>query len=157
MPYRHIALLLLLGLAGCAAKGPPAQQTKSAQAGPVLALLEAQYRQWRGVRYRLGGNDLTGIDCSAFVQRTFAERFGVALPRQTEDQARVGRAISQQQLQTGDLVLFKTGWRTRHIGIYLDDKRFLHASTSQGVTISSLQNPYWQAKYWTARRLVIPN
>jgi cell wall-associated NlpC family hydrolase len=56
-------------------------------------------------------------------------------------------------MRAGDLVFFRTADRQKHVGIYLDDGEFLHASSSQGVTISPMQNDYWQQNYWTARRL----
>ncbi len=117
------------------------------------ALLE-QHARWRGVPYRLGGTDRGGIDCSAFVQRTFAERFGIALPRTTAQQGRAGVAVTREALRPGDLVFFKTGRKLRHVGIYLGDGRFLHASTSRGVTLSSLENRYWRERYWKARRIL---
>uniref|UniRef100_UPI00404982AA NlpC/P60 family protein n=1 Tax=Gallaecimonas sp. GXIMD4217 TaxID=3131927 RepID=UPI00404982AA len=160
-------LPLLVILSGCTvspqAEKPPSSQVEGAtgQAGiqetpSVIDALNAQYRQWRGVRYRLGGTDRTGIDCSAFVQRTFAERFGLILPRQTREQVGAGQPVARRALKTGDLVLFKTGRHSSHVGIYLEEGLFLHASTTEGVTLSSLHNPYWHAKYWTARRLALP-
>jgi cell wall-associated NlpC family hydrolase len=64
--------------------------------------------------------------------------------------------VALDELQTADLVFFKTGWKTRHVGIYIGEGQFLHASTSRGVMISSLDNPYWQRHYWTSRRVPLP-
>jgi cell wall-associated NlpC family hydrolase len=66
------------------------------------------------------------------------------LPRSTEAQARIGEPIAISELRTGDLVFFKTSWKTGHVGIYLNDGFFMHASTTKGVMISSLENPYWK-------------
>ncbi|MCK8045016.1 NlpC/P60 family protein [Shewanella sp. 1CM18E] len=110
------------------------------------------HREWQGVPYRLGGNSKSGIDCSGFVLLTFQNQFGRQLPRTTEQQKNIGSSVSKSQLRAGDLVFFKTGWSTRHVGIYLGDSQFLHASTSQGVMISSLNNSYWKQKYWLSRR-----
>jgi len=66
----------------------------------------------------------------------------------------MGKSISRKELKAGDLVFFKTGWLTKHVGIYIAGDKFLHASTSKGVTISYLTNAYWQSKYWKARRIL---
>lgn len=116
--------------------------------------LQRQYSLWKGTPYRLGGMDRRGVDCSGFVYRVFDDLYGMKLPRTTENQAELGYSISRDELQVADLVFFKTGWRTRHVGIYIGGDQFLHASTSRGVTISSLDNPYWNRRYWTSRRFV---
>lgn len=111
----------------------------------VKSRLMDQYASWKGVRYRLGGSTRKGIDCSAFVQRTFREQFGLELPRSTSEQQETGKSISRAQLRTGDLVLFRAGSTGRHVGIYLGNNQFVHASTSSGVTISSMDEPYWKS------------
>jgi cell wall-associated NlpC family hydrolase len=65
----------------------------------------------------------------------------------------LGKKVSQNNLKPGDLVFFKTGLFSRHVGIYLDKRKFLHASTSVGVTISSLDNQYWKKNYWKSVRI----
>ncbi len=112
------------------------------------------YEQWYKTPYRLGGNSKYGIDCSAFIQRLMMAVFNHKLPRTTKEQVELGRAISQQQLQMGDLIFFKTGPTTRHVGLYISDTSFVHASTSKGVITSSMLNPYWQAHYWQSRRVL---
>ncbi|CDG20940.1 Lipoprotein spr [Xenorhabdus poinarii G6] len=116
-----------------------------------------QYADWKGVAYRLGGNTKRGIDCSAFVQRTFHDQFGVALPRSTIDQQNIGQTVSRTKLQAGDLVLFKTGRHMRHIGIYIGNNQFVHASTSNGVIVSKLTDTYWSKRYYGARRVLSVN
>jgi len=68
-------------------------------------------------------------------------------------QSTMGDLVSQPELQTGELVFFRINGQTRHVGMYLDDGRFLHASKSRGVMISDLYNPYWQTHYWKSKRL----
>ena len=87
------------------------------------------------------------------VTATFVNELGVDLPRTTEELAREGERVDRSELQAGDLVFFKTGFRQRHVGIYMGGKRFLHASTSRGVMTSSLNNVYWKERYWKARRI----
>lgn len=120
----------------------------------VKSRLMDQYASWKGVRYRLGGSTRKGIDCSAFVQRTFREQFGLELPRSTSEQQDSGKSISRSQLRTGDLVLFRAGSTGRHVGIYIGNNQFVHASTSNGVTISSMDEPYWKKRYNEARRVL---
>ncbi|WP_223292967.1 MULTISPECIES: NlpC/P60 family protein [Shewanella] len=115
--------------------------------------LMAYHSEWKGTPYRYGGMSKRGVDCSGFVVLAYKNILGINLPRTTIEQKGVGHKIAKQNLKTGDLVFFKTGWSTRHVGIYLSDSKFLHASTSQGVMISRLDNSYWQSKYWLSRGL----
>ncbi|MRT58780.1 glycoside hydrolase [Enterobacteriaceae bacterium RIT693] len=121
----------------------------------VKSALAVEYQRWKGTRYRLGGSSRRGIDCSALVQHLFSHSFNTHLPRTTGEQIRHGKSISRQQLKAGDLVFFKTSPGLRHVGVYVGNNQFLHASTSIGVTITSLDNRYWASRYETARRLTL--
>lgn len=110
------------------------------------------YNEWKGVKYRLGGQTKQGIDCSSFVQKVISEKFDINLPRDTKSQALIGKPIKKSELKMGDLVFFKTG-RTNHVGIYLENGKFMHASTKIGVTISELDNVYFKKHYWKAQRI----
>lgn len=105
--------------------------------------------EWMGVRYRLGGNTKDGIDCSAFVQRMFENVFCLDLLRTAREQFASAMSIkSMDSLMEGDLVFFKIKTtRISHVGVYLTNRRFVHASSSQGVTISSLDERYWHRYY----------
>jgi lipoprotein Spr len=111
------------------------------------------YNKWEGVRYKLGGESKKGIDCSAFIQKAFEEKFSLEMPRTTLLQAKVGKEINKDELEVGDLVFFKTG-RTKHVGIYMENGKFMHASTKSGVTISDLDNSYFTKNYWKAQRII---
>ncbi len=74
------------------------------------------------------------------------------MPRSTELMAKMGKKIDRKQLRAGDLVFFKTSYKVRHVGIYIEKGQFLHASSSKGVMISRLDNVYWADKYWQSRR-----
>lgn len=145
---KHLFLIALLFLSACGARH------SAADSASVLDQLYTQFQSWQGTPYRLGGYDQSGIDCSGFVARTYSDLFNRQLPRTTTAQSKVGKKIKRRELQAGDLVFFKIKNRgkLRHVGIYLSDGQFLHASTSKGVTISNLQNSYWQASYWQAIR-----
>ena len=116
-------------------------------------LLYKQYREWRGVRYKYGGLSKKGVDCSGFVYLTYRDKFGRKIPRTTAKLAVAGKSVKRQDLRAGDLVFFKTGGKKRHVGIYIEKNKFVHASTSKGVIISSLDNVYWRGHYRHARRL----
>jgi cell wall-associated NlpC family hydrolase len=81
--------------------------------------------------------------------------FDIHLPRTTEGQVHAGVGLDKQDLQPGDLVFFRPS-KTRHVGIYLSGGEFAHASSSEGVMVSRLDESYWQETYWTARRVLRP-
>lgn len=108
-----------------------------------------------GVPYKWGGTTTSGFDCSGYVQYVF-KKAGVNVPRTTSQQMSTGTAVSKANLQVGDIVFFNTSGRgVSHDGIYIGNNRFIHASTSRGVMISDLDDPYyWGSKYMGARRIV---
>ena len=126
---------------------------ESGPSGAVQQALLSQLDEWRGTPYQLGGSSKRGVDCSAFVQTTLAERFQMRVPRNTEQQVQAGFALDSSQIEPGDLVFFRTGRNSNHVGVYVGSRWFLHASTSVGVTLNSLDDPYWRRRYWTARRV----
>ncbi|MGF1739751.1 NlpC/P60 family protein [Vibrio profundum] len=168
--FKKIGLIVIALLLSACASSPPHQysvshhhKTNHHRATPplkhynqsqVLHRLYAQYSHWKGVRYQYGGYSHSGIDCSGFTRTTFHSQFGVRLNRTAEEQSEQGFSVSKSHLRPGDLVFFKTGFFSHHVGIYLDRHRFLHASTSKGVMISSLNNVYWKDHYWKSRRVL---
>jgi len=107
---------------------------------------------WYGTRYKLGGTTKSGIDCSAFVQTIFLSAFGVTLPRMAKDQYKVTRRISRTELQEGDLLFFDTRGGVSHVGIYLQNNKFVHASVS-GVMITDMFEPYYVKHFIAAGRV----
>lgn len=108
---------------------------------------------WYGTRYRLGGNDKSGIDCSAFVQSFLATIYGLTVSRTCREQYDDTRRVKKSHLQEGDLVFFKTRGRSvSHVGVYLRNNKFIHASTSSGVMISDLSEEYFEKRYAGAGR-----
>lgn len=126
-------------------------QNKASSAKTSSQKVNQVYRQWVGTRYRLGGTGAAGIDCSAFVQKTMSGAFNLHLPRSTAEQRHIGRSISKSDLQPGDLVFFR---KNNHVGVYIGGGKFVHASTSQGVTTSSLSESYWARTYTQSRRVL---
>ncbi|GIV54708.1 MAG: hypothetical protein KatS3mg039_1226 [Candidatus Kapaibacterium sp.] len=114
--------------------------------------------EWLGRPYRFGGNATTGIDCSAFMQTLFRVCAGALLPRTAQEQYAYGQPVEQAaDLQFGDLVFFHTrnhAW-VSHVGIYLGDNLFAHASSRYGVTISSLESSYYRKRFIGGRRLTL--
>jgi cell wall-associated NlpC family hydrolase len=133
--------------AGTAAWGVPLQRDVRKAAALVreaLAYLGRPY-QWAGIGRR-------GFDCSGLVFRVFGS-FGVALPHSSWEQYSAGRAVSTATLLPGDVVFFRTYTAgPSHVGIYLGRQRFIPASASRGVIVSSLDEPYYRSRYLGARR-----
>ena len=108
-----------------------------------------------GVPYSYGGDDKTGIDCSGFTIRVYQSGTGRLLPRSTEDQYGQGSEVDRDSLRFGDLVFFNTtGEVPSHVGIYIEDDLFAHASVTYGVTISSLESSYYRERFVGARRII---
>src|SRR5690348_778804 len=159
--------LLAIGLVGCSSvpeKGTKVTHVPGVTRAPgakvnlentslVKKMLYEQYNQWKHTRYRIGGMSRSGVDCSGVIQVTFKTKLGVTMARSTEFQAQLGESVSKSELRAGDLVFFKTRWSGRHVGVYIEDGRFLHASSTYGVTISKLNESYWKSAYWKAKRL----
>ena len=119
----------------------------------VQQILNQQYQEWRDVRHLMGGTSRKGIDCSGLVYLTYRTKLGIEAPRSTDQQSNLGRAVRKDQLRAGDLVFFKTGIFSRHVGMYIEGGDFIHVSTSKGVMISNLDDSYWKRRYWKARRV----
>ena len=111
------------------------------------------YNEWKNVKYKMGGISKTGIDCSAFTQKIYKDKFGIELSRTTRTQVNEGVEVARSELQPGDLVFFKTGKTDRHVGIYVGNNKFLHSSI-KGVKYTSLDKPFYKKNYWTSRRII---
>jgi cell wall-associated NlpC family hydrolase len=109
---------------------------------------------WLGTPYRFGGVTEKAIDCSAWVRTVFYQADSIVLPRTAREQFTVGRAIKRDKLEFGDLVFFHTYSRryASHVGIYLGDDLFAHASSVAGVTVSSLNSTYYNNRFIGGKR-----
>ncbi len=108
-----------------------------------------------GVPYLWGGSTPAGFDCSGFTQYVFKQH-GITINRTTSTQYQNGTYVSKSSLQPGDLVFFQNTYKEgiSHVGIYAGDGKFIHASSSAGVTVSSMDNSYWSSRYYGARRVL---
>lgn len=158
---RSILLLTIL-LSGCSA-------LKTSRFEPVAAtapafdeelvldgILRREAGNWLGTPHLPGGMSEAGIDCSALVQRVYADALHVDLPRTTGEQIKTGSRVRKRDVQVGDLVFFEPDNKGRHTGILLSNGEFVHASTSRGVMYSRLDDPYWARYFRTARRVLEP-
>jgi LysM repeat protein len=100
-----------------------------------------------GVPYKLGGSTLRGIDCSAFVKKIY-EIFSIQLPRTTREQFSIGKMVEKEQLKEGDLVFFRRRGNSAHVGIYIGDNQFVHASSyNREVKVDYLDAPYYNKRF----------
>ena len=111
--------------------------------------------QWIGTPYRFGGMSKKAIDCSAWTRVIFFQADSVVIPRTAREQFTIGRHISRNHLEFGDMVFFHTYSRkfASHVGIYLGDNLFAHASSKEGVTVSSLNSTFYNNRFIGGRRL----
>ncbi len=125
-------------------------QTSSSKASAIITTAKS----YIGVPYVWGGTTPTGFDCSGFTQFVL-NKHGVSIPRVTADQYSAGTAVSKSNLKVGDLVFFTTYKPgPSHVGFYLGSGKFIHASSSKGVTISDINSSYYSSKYIGARRVL---
>jgi cell wall-associated NlpC family hydrolase len=136
------------------AAAPDAPEARKAEESIKDRLLRVA-RRMLAVPYRFGGTTLWGLDCSGFVQKTFAF-LNLDLPRSAREQFREGAKVAKADLSPGDLVFFRTYAKyPSHVGIYLGDNRFVHASSRERmVTVESLDTPYYVKRYIGAKRML---
>jgi lipoprotein Spr len=133
---------------------PPIRNTVPSPDHILRIEIMEEYQKWRGTPYHFGGSSRQGVDCSALMQHVFRESTNFFLPRTTNEQIRRGITVKRDNLRIGDLVFFHQGPQQRHVGVYIGNDEFIHASSIEGVTISTLKNQYWHTRFITARRIV---
>jgi len=136
-----------------------ASSTPSSKYNPSQRNKEAIWQsvnRWLNTPYRYGGRSRQGIDCSGLTRSIYREVYDLELPRTVEQQIKTGRYVQKSRLRPGDLVFFRSGGSgvIDHVGIYLGQDKFIHASVRQGVIISLLSAEYYQHHYVTARRIL---
>ena len=135
-----------------AKKTAPTQKQTKRTAKPTN--LEKYAKEWLGAKYVYGAASKRKTDCSGYVMQVYKGFYGISLDHNAQrifDDGR-GYSIKRKKLQEGDLVFFGNFWKISHVGIYLKGDRFIHASTSNGVVITPMDDNYWASKYKGARR-----
>jgi cell wall-associated NlpC family hydrolase len=147
-----VVLLIALLVTGCAARA----RAPRGVAGPTPSgeRAAASARSLVGAPYRNGGTTPEGFDCSGFVQYIF-RGVGIDLPRSVPEQFEVGSRVGRDRLRRGDLVFFAIDGRAvSHVGIVVDEDRFVHAPSSRGrVREESLSVEYWRSRFAGGRRV----
>lgn len=156
-----LLLVLAVVLTGCASspdvverRQSPAPVYGTPVAGDNERVIRLQdvFDRYEGTPYRYGGTTPRGFDCSGFIGQAYQEAFGMELPRTTSAMLSHGTPVSPQELQPGDVVFFRIRGKEQHAGIFMGGDDFIHASTSVGVTRSSLNGYYWRDRFTQARR-----
>ena len=113
--------------------------------------LYVESASWLGVPYRGGGTTRRGVDCSGLTSAIYSKVYRKGLERNSDDQRKKDcKKVKKGKLREGDLVFFHNGRKKKkatHVGIYLKDQKFIHASTSRGVIVSTLNEEYWK-RHW---------
>ena len=113
-------------------------------------LLYDELVTWIGVPYKYGGNDKSGVDCSGFAVAVYKKVYGISLERQSERIYNQCQKRSKKEARPGDLVFFKINSdKVSHVGIIVQESRFIHASSSKGVTLSNLTDAYYEKHYFS--------
>lgn len=132
----------------------PPVKPDAGKTGITNTSLKKEVDQWLGVPYKYGGTTKQGVDCSGFCGNVFKNVYNVALGRSAQDIFDQTKPVTRAALREGDLVFFKiNSSRVSHVGIYLTDNKFVHASTSRGVMISDLAEAYWTKYYFASGRV----
>lgn len=140
------------------ARASKARETQPAAESPAVSGGQpAPVRRalgYLGARYRYGGSGSRGFDCSGFTSYIYRQH-GISLPHNSAAQYRVGKPVSRSELRPGDLVFFRTrGRRISHVGIYIGNGKFVHASSARGrVRVDTLNSGYYHQRYVGARRI----
>lgn len=112
--------------------------------------------EWLGTPYKYGGNTREGTDCSGMVCAVFKKVYNKDMYRRSADQVKNVTLISPDKLEAGDLVFFKINHDTvSHVGIYIGENKFIHSSTSRGVIISSLDEPYYKKYFYSGGKVIL--
>ncbi|WP_455585799.1 C40 family peptidase [Bacteroides sp.] len=150
---------LVFSLSSCRSVAPKLDYKALARASVNLGVdikLEDNHKlyleaaEWIGVPYRAGGDSKRGVDCSGLTSHIYRKVYHTKLSRSTDEQRKESNKVAKRNLREGDLVFFtssRSGRKVAHVGIYLKDGKFIHASTSRGVIVSHLNEPYY-TKHW---------
>lgn len=165
LTYILILLGLTVSLSSCRTLAPRVDYKALARASVRLGVnigLEDNHKlyieaaDWIGVPYRPGGDTKRGTDCSGFTSQLYRKVYHTKLSRNTDGQKEESNKVVRRNLREGDLVFFtsdRSGRKVAHVGIYLKDNKFVHASTSSGVIVSRLDEKYYTRHWMSGGRI----
>ena len=171
LPLRNILFYIILtalaaGLSSCRSALIKADFQALARASITLGVnigphdnhkLYLEAARWIGTPYRSGGSSTRGTDCTGLTSSIYRKVYNISLPRTTEEQKSMGVRVKKSNLKEGDLVFFSSDRKSRrvgHAGIYLKNHLFIHASSSRGVMISSLEEEYYRRHWMVGKRVL---
>lgn len=111
-----------------------------------------EIKKCMGTPYKYGGTTTKGFDCSGFVSHIYRNVYKISLPRSSKNIMKRGKMVSKKRLKTGDLLFFKPKRNYYHVGIYIGNGKFVHTSSTLGVSEASINSPYWKKCYLKAKR-----
>lgn len=165
LTYVLALLSLIVVLSSCRTSAPRLDYKALARASVRLGVdigLEDNHKlyieaaDWIGVPYRPGGDTKRGADCSGLTSQLYRKVYHTKLPRSTDEQKEESNKVAKRNLREGDLVFFtsnRSGRKVAHVGIYLKDGKFIHASTSSGVIVSRLEEKYYMQHWMSGGRV----
>lgn len=127
----------------------------SPELSQVQNVILKEFYVWKGTPYRMGGNTMRGIDCSGFARHIYSSLFSLNVPRSSREFMSTGQRIDKDELKPGDLIVFSPRSYPRHVGIYIGNNKFIHASRNRGVSMADLDQRYWKRAFRMARRLIV--
>ena len=154
MKKKNFKVTLIALLTALAILLSPLAANDASAANITSSQLSAEAKKYIGVKYRSAGTTTSGFDCSGYVQYVY-NKLGVKLPRTSKSMYATGTAVKKNSLVPGDLVFFNTsGSGVSHVGIYIGQGNFIHSSSSKGVSIAKIDDPYyWGKRYIGAKRV----
>ena len=164
LPNLLTLALVALILGGCAGSGQMHHSQTDRQSAPTASASDSEttqklwqvFERYQGTPYQYGGMSGRGFDCSGFINTAYREGLNYRLPRTTGQMLQQGQPVAPDNIAPGDIVFFRIKGKEQHAGIYMGDNRFIHASSSVGVTESELNGYYWRNRLSSARRF-LPN
>ena len=151
---RNALLVLLLSFTSIEINASEKHYTNSIEARILMTALEMSNRK---IKYKYGGNSvITGLDCSSFISHVFASSIGLSLPRTSLEISSIGEKVALENINASDIVFYKTTIQHfSHVGIYIGNNQFIHASQKHGkIRISDMKSLYWKHRFDGARRLI---
>jgi cell wall-associated NlpC family hydrolase len=157
--YNLLLSLIFIAVLSSCGSSKRAQQAELKRSSTIQNVVDYSKR-YLGTPYKYGGTTSSGMDCSGLIQLSFMQ-YGVELPRTSRDMSKTGKKLKLKQVNVGDLVFFKISKNRRrinHVGLVVKKTPqtidFIHSSSSRGVMISSINNPFWKKNYVKSMRVM---